>query len=179
MNFSEEDDIFAGLGGGCPIHGDEAMIECSVCGAEFCARCHPRTELCPECASLPEDELLEDVEDEGKETEEEDEEAERLLKEADLLPVADLDEAKDEEVGPLFPEAEEVSQESDSEAIKKRARKAPSAGKRKKPAWDRNKKTAQAPVARARKATDRPKPAMSSGKSTASRGGKEKGRRPR
>ena len=49
MALDEETNVF-GMTPGCPIHGDEKMRECSMCGAEFCRRCFPRSTVCPDCA---------------------------------------------------------------------------------------------------------------------------------
>ncbi len=35
---------------GCPHDCQEYMIECNVCGAEFCSRCFPDTNICGSCA---------------------------------------------------------------------------------------------------------------------------------
>ena len=67
-----------GVEPGCPAHGDEHMRECSMCGAEFCRLCHPRSAVCPDCAEQEDDEDsdAEDVEDEKEEEEDEKEEEE-------------------------------------------------------------------------------------------------------
>lgn len=49
MSF-DDDAEFMSIGGGCPIHGDDAMKECRLCGMEFCGRCFPRSTVCSECA---------------------------------------------------------------------------------------------------------------------------------
>lgn len=59
MAVNEESSYFA-MGQGCPVHGDEYMRECTMCGAEFCRVCHPKSAVCPDCA-----------EQEGEEEEEE------------------------------------------------------------------------------------------------------------
>jgi hypothetical protein len=63
---------------GCPTHGDEHMRECTMCGAEFCRTCFPRSSVCPDCAEQEEDEdsELEDAE-EGEEEEEDEKEEEQ------------------------------------------------------------------------------------------------------
>ncbi len=86
MSVDEESNAY-GLGGGCPVHGDEYMKECSMCGAEFCRICVPRSTVCPDCAEQSEDEDDETkdssdfdditrvgtvVENDGEETEEKD-----------------------------------------------------------------------------------------------------------
>ena len=48
MSF-DENDMMYGMGEGCPYHGEQFMQECSMCGAEYCARCHAGS-VCPECA---------------------------------------------------------------------------------------------------------------------------------
>ncbi len=86
-----------GLGEGCPIHGDAHMRECSTCGAEFCARCHPGATVCADCAEDVEDDLDDDLEDGApKEMGAEDEEVESLLEEADDLPPEDLVDEEEE-----------------------------------------------------------------------------------
>ena len=42
--------------------GDEHMKECSMCGAEFCKICFPKSSVCPDCADTAEDEDDEDAE---------------------------------------------------------------------------------------------------------------------
>lgn len=64
-----------GVEPGCPVHGDEHMRECTMCGAEFCRLCFPRSSVCPDCAEQDEDEDS-DVED-GEEEEGEEEEGGR------------------------------------------------------------------------------------------------------
>lgn len=55
MAVDEESNAF-GLGQGCAVHGDDHMRECSMCGAEFCRICFPRSTVCPDCAEQTEDE---------------------------------------------------------------------------------------------------------------------------
>lgn len=51
MNYDDEEyDPYAGFGGGCPVHGEDYMHECTVCGAEFCSACFPNSAVCEECA---------------------------------------------------------------------------------------------------------------------------------
>ena len=51
MNYDDEEyDPYAGFGGGCPVHGEDYMHECTVCGAEFCSACFPNSDVCEECA---------------------------------------------------------------------------------------------------------------------------------
>ena len=33
---------------------EEYWIECAVCGCEFCSKCFPNSNLCPECAQMAE-----------------------------------------------------------------------------------------------------------------------------
>jgi len=49
---------------GCPHDCEEYMIECNVCGSEFCSRCYPDTNICGECAKSEFD--LEEGEEEEK-----------------------------------------------------------------------------------------------------------------
>ena len=62
MTVDEETGLF-GMGQGCPVHGDDHMKECSMCGAEFCRICVPRSAVCPDCADQNEDEDEEDAPD--------------------------------------------------------------------------------------------------------------------
>ena len=55
MVVNEESNAF-GMGLGCAVHGDEHMRECSMCGAEFCRICVPRSAVCPDCVEQPDDE---------------------------------------------------------------------------------------------------------------------------
>ena len=48
MALNEESNAF-GMGQGCAVHGDEHIRECSMCGAEFCRVCVPRSAICPDC----------------------------------------------------------------------------------------------------------------------------------
>ena len=45
----QETSVF-GMTAGCPVHGDDAMRECTMCGGEFCRVCFPRSMVCPDCA---------------------------------------------------------------------------------------------------------------------------------
>ena len=75
-----------GLEQGCPVHGEDAMRECSMCGGEFCRECYP-TSICPECAEqqVEDEEQSPDFEDVQNLDEliGEDEEIEKLLLESD------------------------------------------------------------------------------------------------
>ena len=86
----EEESNAYGMGAGCPVHGDERMKECSMCGTEFCRICFPRSAVCPDCAEQVDDEDDEEndtsdfdditrvgtvVEDDEEETEEKGEDA--------------------------------------------------------------------------------------------------------
>ena len=55
MAVNEESNAF-GMGLGCAVHGDEHMKECSMCGAEFCRICVPRSTVCPDCVEQTDDE---------------------------------------------------------------------------------------------------------------------------
>lgn len=54
-----DETAFFGMDQGCPIHGDEYMIECSMCGTEFCRLCHPKSSVCPDCATEDDEDLEE------------------------------------------------------------------------------------------------------------------------
>ena len=61
-----EDESLLGVPGACPEHGDSSLIECNMCGVEFCAECHPGSRVCPDCSTQsdePDDEDLEEVAD--------------------------------------------------------------------------------------------------------------------
>jgi len=40
---------------GCPIHGDDHMRECSMCGYEFCRFCRPDSLVCSDCTEEMDD----------------------------------------------------------------------------------------------------------------------------
>lgn len=85
---SEEETNLYGVEPGCPTHGDEKMRECSMCGAEFCRACHPRSTVCPDCAEPSDDEEEEE--------------------EADFEDVNDLDEVlEDDEEDEKFDDGED------------------------------------------------------------------------
>ena len=62
MAVNEESNAF-GMGQGCSVHGDEHMKECSMCGAEFCRICLPRSTVCPDCAEQTDDDEDKDSSD--------------------------------------------------------------------------------------------------------------------
>lgn len=67
MGWDADDGVF-GLEQECPVHGDESMTECRMCGAEFCRACHAGPAVCPACAEQgSDDHNLETVEDEDEE----------------------------------------------------------------------------------------------------------------
>ncbi len=91
MDVNDETGVY-GMGQGCPTHGDEHMKECSMCGAEFCRICFPKSSVCPDCADTEDEEddedaeadpdfddvkKLDDVLDDDLEEEEEEEDADR------------------------------------------------------------------------------------------------------
>lgn len=90
----EDESSFFTLGEGCPIHGDEHMRECSMCGTEFCSRCFRKSAVCPDCADeaseddLDEDPDFEDVTD-LKEILPDDTEVDRILEDDDEIPDED------------------------------------------------------------------------------------------
>lgn len=58
------DDIsFLNMDEGCPIHGDQYMKECAMCGVDFCGLCHPKSAVCPDCTTVDEEPDFDDVED--------------------------------------------------------------------------------------------------------------------
>jgi hypothetical protein len=97
MSLSEESGLYS-LEQGCPLHGDEYLRECSMCGCEFCRTCH-RGAVCPDCAAeadnddLDDEESAPDFEDVSsvKDLLGDDEEAEKVLQDdEDLIPPEDL-----------------------------------------------------------------------------------------
>ena len=85
MSMYDDTGVF-GLEQGCPVHGDESLRECSMCGTEFCRACY-FTPICPDCA----EQQVDDEEDE-----------------ADFEDVKNLDEliGEDEEVEKILLESE-------------------------------------------------------------------------
>ena len=63
MNYDDEEyDPYAGFGGGgCSVHGEDYMRECSVCGMEFFTACFPHSSVCEECADQGRDRDEEDA----------------------------------------------------------------------------------------------------------------------
>ena len=55
----EEESNAYGMGAGCAVHGDEHMKECSMCGAEFCRICFPRSTVCSDCLEQSEEDDFE------------------------------------------------------------------------------------------------------------------------
>ena len=90
---NDETSMFA-MSGSCPTHGDDFIQECSVCGREYCAKCHPGN-TCPGC-SVEEEPLEEGLLEEKPATDPyldsllDDEELEKLLKEGEELPPEDI-----------------------------------------------------------------------------------------
>jgi len=90
-----EDEIFEDLDS-CPIHGDEYLRECNICGMHFCTRCFPRSLVCEDCGEDEEepdlDTDLEDLSDyEDLLDDDADDEIDRLIEESDLLPPEDIE----------------------------------------------------------------------------------------
>ena len=99
MTVDEETGVY-GMGQGCAVHGDEYMKECSMCGAEFCRICFPRSAVCPDCSDQETDEEDEESPDfdDVKNLDEvlgDDEEAEKLIEEEDSIPPGGFEEDKD------------------------------------------------------------------------------------
>lgn len=66
MSWDADDGLF-GLDQECPVHGDESMVECRMCGAEYCRSCHPRSRICPTCtAEEQQDGIDDDLDDEDE-----------------------------------------------------------------------------------------------------------------
>jgi hypothetical protein len=105
----EESGIF-GLGQGCPLHGDEFLRECSMCGTEFCTKCYSPVSVCPNCSM----EVGEADDDEEEEPDFEDvkdldallgkdEEVEKILNEEEDIPPEDLIGLDDSKEDPKSP----------------------------------------------------------------------------
>lgn len=157
---TDEDDPFMNIGGGCPVHGDDYMMECTVCGAEFCSRCYPNSAICPECAELPEDELAADqMEEPVADKDLEDEEAERLLREADELPadVVEADASASPSDADPFPAPAPKPHSAPRPARSAGPPASPPSSK--KTAAARRQKAARAPTAKRSAARPAPKPA--------------------
>jgi hypothetical protein len=96
--------VFFGMEGGCPIHGDEHMRECGMCGVEFCIKCFRNSRICQDCASqIVGDDLDDDLESDFEDVDnldallEDDEEVEAILKDSEEGdPPADLLEEEEE-----------------------------------------------------------------------------------
>ncbi len=94
----DEDDFQYMASEGCPLHGDEYIRECALCGAEFCIRCFPNSQICPDCAEEANDEFGLD-QDHGEDSEmkalddligKDDEEIEKILNESEQVSKDDL-----------------------------------------------------------------------------------------
>lgn len=89
MRDLDENDVMFNMGEGCRLHGDEFMQDCGVCGTEFCRKCHPHPSICPDCQAAEPDE--EDFAPEKLPYGEDEDEVDRLLREADSLPIDDAE----------------------------------------------------------------------------------------
>lgn len=61
-----EDENLLSIPGNCPEHGESSVVECNICGIEFCAECDPGTLVCSRCSTKkhePNDGDLVDVDD--------------------------------------------------------------------------------------------------------------------
>lgn len=62
MNWDDENPMF-NIEPGCPVHGDQWMKPCRLCGVEFCGRCFPDSQVCGECGVIEDaDEAVDDDE---------------------------------------------------------------------------------------------------------------------
>lgn len=95
MQMDDTESSMFPMSGTCPIHGDDFIQECSVCGREYCAKCHPG-KTCPDCALEDEDVLEDELSDEPSDDDRyldallDDEELEKLMKEGEELPPEDI-----------------------------------------------------------------------------------------
>lgn len=92
-----EDELFEDMVS-CPLHGDEYLRECNICGNHFCTKCHPRTLVCEECSDGDEADELDDDTELSELSDYEDlldhddeDEIDRLIEESDLLPPEDIE----------------------------------------------------------------------------------------
>ena len=60
---------------GCEVHGDRLIVECRVCGREFCGVCSEQQTICPDCR--------EDTWDDDRDEEESDDDLELSLEDDD------------------------------------------------------------------------------------------------
>ena len=151
MNYDDEEyDPYAGFGGGgCSVHGEDYMRECSVCGMEFCTICFPNSNVCEECADQGRDLDDEDAFGDG--------DAEELKIVAELAPddpeldketeaalnsFGDPDDETDSAPSDDVLQAAEKSQA----AVAREVAKAKAAAKAKAPAQPRAKPAAKAPA---------------------------------
>ena len=151
MNYYDEEyDPYAGFGGGgCSVHGEDYMRECSVCGMEFCTICFPNSNVCEECADQGRDLDDEDAFGDG--------DAEELKIVAELAPddpeldketeaalnsFGDPDDETDSAPSDDVLQAAEKSQA----AVAREVAKAKAAAKAKAPAQPRAKPAAKAPA---------------------------------
>lgn len=81
---------------GCEIHGGDYIVECSVCGREFCSICYPHSSICEDCAAQGADEAMLEPEDDISLIEEivqsdpeMEQETNKLLEDFDALDQAD------------------------------------------------------------------------------------------
>jgi hypothetical protein len=92
----DEENLFD-LFQGCPVHGEEYMKECSLCGGEYCKQCFPGSNVCPSCSAEIDEE--DDVDD------------------PDFLDVDDLDTliGEDEEVDDIIRQSDEMYEDDEFE----------------------------------------------------------------
>ena len=155
MNYDDEEyDPYAGFGGGgCSVHGEDYMRECSVCGMEFCAACFPHSNVCEECAdqgrNLDEDEAFGDNDAEElkivAELAPDDPELDKET-EAALNSFGDPDDETDAPPSDDILQAAEESQAAVAREAAKAKAKASAAAKPKAPAKPKAKPAAKAPA---------------------------------
>ena len=107
-----DDDLYEGIDS-CPVHGDEYIRECNICGQHFCTRCFPRSLVGEDCH---EEEMHDDLDDDSEFSElseyedlleGDDDEIDRLIEESDLLPPEDIDDDEEDD------EIEEIDEDED------------------------------------------------------------------
>ncbi len=91
MTVDDETGLYSLLQG-CPVHGDEDIRECSMCGVEFCGLCQQRAAVCENCAEQAEEEEEPESEPDFEDVANleavtgSDEEIERVIEDAERTP---------------------------------------------------------------------------------------------
>lgn len=109
---------------GCEIHGGDYIVECSVCGREFCSICYPHSSICEDCAAQGADEAMLEPEDDISLIEEivqadpeMEKETNKLLEDFDALDQADAISAALADDAEENPDAQGDDEDSPSQAV--------------------------------------------------------------